>query len=83
MALDRPDVTLDVRGNICPYPLIEIKRALTRLQDAQLLEVLTDSEPTVRTTVPAFCERAGHHFTVTETGRQEWRVLIRRGARSM
>ena len=82
MDMAKADRTIDVQGQICPYPAIEIKLALKRLAEGQALEVLTDYEPTVRTTVPALCERAGYPFEVTEIRRNAWRVLIRKGRRS-
>ena len=83
MAFERIDRTVDVRGQLCPYPLIEIKLALKRLAQGQVLEVLTDYEPAVTTTVPAFCEKTGDSFEVVEIKRKNWRVLIQKGTRSI
>ena len=78
MALEKIDHTLDVRGELCPYPLIEIKVALKRLERGQVLEVLTDYEPTAKTTVPAFCAKTGYPFELTEAERNLWRVVIQK-----
>ncbi len=78
---DKVDRTVDVRGHICPYPLIELKVALKGIEPGMVLAVLTDSEPTVRTTVPAFCKKTGHSFEVNEVDRKFWRVLIKKSAR--
>lgn len=80
MAFEKTDHTLDVRGQICPYPLIEIREALRKLAQGQVLEVLTDYEPTVKTTVPAFCEKKGYPFKTVEVERKVWRVVIEKNA---
>lgn len=80
MAVDRIDRTIDVQGQICPYPFVEIKNALRELEQGQVLEVLTDYEPTVKTTIPSLCERKGHLFEVVETNGKAWRVFICKNA---
>lgn len=40
---------LDVRGKICPVPLLETKKKLQELKSGDVLEVLTDYEPATRT----------------------------------
>lgn len=40
---------LDVRGKMCPMPLLETKRKLEELKVGDVLEVLTDYEPATRT----------------------------------
>ncbi|MEW6365713.1 MAG: sulfurtransferase TusA family protein [Acidobacteriota bacterium] len=81
MDFDKIDRTVDVRGHICPYPLIELKVALKGIEPGMVLAVLTDSEPTVRTTVPAFCGKTGHLFEIAEVEKKFWRVLIKKRAR--
>ena len=79
MSLENADRSIDVRGEICPYPTIRIKETLKKLTPGQVLEVLTDYEPAVRITVPGFCFQAGHGFEVVELDRKSWRVRIRKG----
>ena len=81
MEFDRSDRTIDARGLICPYPIIEIKAALRILAEGQVLELLTDYEPAVRTTIPAFCRMAGYPYEVRAHERKSWRTLIRKSAR--
>jgi TusA-related sulfurtransferase len=80
MVVDRIDRTIDVQGQICPYPFVEIKKALKELEQGQVLEVLTDYEPTVKTTIPSLCERMGHFFKVATTNGKTWRVFINKNA---
>lgn len=72
-----PAKTIDVKGQICPYPLIETRNSLKGLAKGEVLEVLTDWEQTVVETVPNLCEKKGYPFEVkTEPG--YWRIFIRK-----
>ena len=71
------DAQADIRGQICPYTLIETRDSLKRLETGQVLEVLCDYEPAAKTTIPNFCEKKGYPLeTLEETGL--WRLYIKR-----
>ena len=72
---EKADRSIDVRGQICPYPTLAVRQAL-RSMDGQVLEVLIDYEPTVATTLPAFCRRAGFRMAVARAGGASWKVRI-------
>ena len=78
--MEKADFAIDVRGQICPYPLIMIKQAMEKMAVGQVLEVLTDYEPTVHTTIPGFCEKKGYPFEIREDGKNGWLALIRKSA---
>ncbi|MFQ5974860.1 MAG: sulfurtransferase TusA family protein [Candidatus Hydrothermarchaeales archaeon] len=42
-----PSETLDERGKICPYPLMETRDKLKEMAEGELLEVLVDHPPAV------------------------------------
>ena len=71
---------LDVRGEICPYPMMKASEALKKLSGGESLQVLTDHAPALSTipweaakhgyragTVPsdAFLEDLALHFSIT------------------
>lgn len=73
---------LDVRGEICPYPMMQTAQALKALSASEtVLEVLTDHPPALDT-IPAQAERLGFTATVEETGGSEWRVTLTRNGTS-
>jgi len=72
-------LVIDVRGQICPYPLIGIKEAMKKLAAGQVLAVRTDYEPTVHTTIPSFCEKKGYPFEIRESEKNSWLALIQKG----
>jgi tRNA 2-thiouridine synthesizing protein A len=69
---------LDVRGEICPYPMMRTVSALKRLSsDEGVLEVVTDHAPALET-IPTQAARLGFRTDIQETGASEWRILITR-----
>jgi TusA-related sulfurtransferase len=78
MALTKADRTIDVCGQICPYPQIIIKETLKKLKPGEVLEVKIDYEPTVRTTIPAFCNKKGYPFEIKQTDKQIWLAKIQK-----
>ncbi len=62
---------LDVRGEICPYPMLKAEQALKALPLGEVLEVMTDHPPALHT-VPRAAERLGFRTHVEETGPSEW-----------
>jgi tRNA 2-thiouridine synthesizing protein A len=70
--------SVDIRGQICPYTLIETRDALKGLVQGQVLEVICDYEPAVKTTIPNFCTKKGYPLETAEDGANLWRLYIER-----
>ena len=69
---------LDVRGEICPYPMMRTVSALKKLaMDESTLEVVTDHPPALET-IPTQAARLGFRTDIEETGASEWRIMITR-----
>ena len=69
---------LDVRGEICPYPMMRTVSALKKLPgDESALEVVTDHAPALET-IPTQAARLGFRTDIEETGASEWRITITR-----
>jgi TusA-related sulfurtransferase len=70
--------TLDVRGEICPYPMMRTVSALKGLSgDATELQVVTDHAPALET-IPTQAARLGFETRIEETGGSEWRLVLTR-----
>jgi TusA-related sulfurtransferase len=70
---------LDVRGEICPYPMMRTVTALKKLPaDERILEVITDHAPALDT-IPTQAARLGFRTEVDEVGGSEWRLVLTRG----
>jgi TusA-related sulfurtransferase len=69
---------LDVRGEICPYPMLKTVQALKKLKpDEAGLEVITDHSPALET-IPTQAVRLGFSAHIEETGSPEWRITLTR-----
>jgi tRNA 2-thiouridine synthesizing protein A len=74
---EEPALRLNTVGLICPYPALETQKALSRLEKGQVLEVITNNEPTAKKSIPILCERSGAVYRVIEED-DRWRILIRK-----
>ncbi|MCD6427356.1 MAG: sulfurtransferase TusA family protein [Caldisericaceae bacterium] len=73
------DKTIDERGEVCPVPDVDAKRAWKSMKPGEVLEVLIDY-PLSKERIPANAEKAGHKvLAIEETGPSEWRILIQIG----
>lgn len=69
---------LDVRGEICPYPMMKAVQALKRLKPNDSgLEVITDHAPALET-IPTQAVRLGYSSVIEETGSPEWTITLTR-----
>lgn len=76
----RPDgsLVLDVRGYVCPYPVIYTRKALARLPSGKLLEVITDNPPSCEN-VPKAAKEDGHEVVSVERVEEGvWRIVIKK-----
>jgi tRNA 2-thiouridine synthesizing protein A len=70
--------TLDVRGEICPYPMMMTVSALKKLSPGeQTLEVVTDHAPALDT-IPTQAARLGFETVIEEVAGSEWRLVLTR-----
>jgi len=69
--------SIDERGEVCPVPDVDAKRALAKMNSGEILEVLIDY-PLSKERIPANSIKDGHEvLSVEETGNSEWRILIK------
>ena len=72
---------LDVRGEICPYPMLKAVEAMKRLPDGETLEIITDHAPALES-IPTQAKRRRFAFDIQQTGNPEWRIILRREEKS-
>ena len=67
---------LDVRGEICPYPMLKTNKQLDEITpDIEQLDVITDHSPVLMTIPPQAIKR-GYSCEIEETVRGEWRIRL-------
>jgi tRNA 2-thiouridine synthesizing protein A len=72
----KPVRTVDVRGQICPYPIIETRKVLKEIKPGEVIEVITDNPPTAQETLPQLCTMKKMPFERAEVSPGVWRFRI-------
>jgi tRNA 2-thiouridine synthesizing protein A len=73
----KPTKSSDERGEVCPVPDVDAKRALAKMKSGEILEVLIDY-PLSKERIPANTTKDGDELlAIEETGNSEWRILIK------
>lgn len=70
---------LDVRGEICPYPMLRAVEALKKLPQGEALEVLTDHPPAL-STIPWEAAKLGYEARLEPAGQSEWKITLQKVA---
>ena len=66
---------LDVRGEICPYPMMKASEELQKLPSGESLQVLTDHAPAL-STIPWEAAKHGYRATIERIGSPEWLITL-------
>tara|TARA_B110000240_G_C13236953_1_gene341485 strand:- start:1 stop:243 length:243 start_codon:yes stop_codon:yes gene_type:complete len=67
---------LDVRGEICPYPMLKTNEALDGDHKGVVtIDVLTDHPPAL-STIPPQAMKRGYEVEIDELGSGEWRMRL-------
>ncbi len=70
---------LDVRGQLCPIPVIRTQSRIADLESGAILEIIC-TDPGAREDIPAWCRIHGHEvIAIDEAGDREIRIRIRVG----
>jgi len=73
------DRLLDLKGLLCPLPVVKAAEALKAMTPGQVLELLADDQG-VKADLPAFCKSAGHTFLGYAQEGRTVRAFIRKGS---
>lgn len=70
--------SVDVRGEVCPVPDVDTKRALKKMSAGEILEVLIDY-PMSKERIPENVKKDGHEvLAIEEIAPSEWKILIKK-----
>ena len=75
MESDVSIIELDVKGEICPAPLIKAMEAMKNAEIGQEIDMLTDFLPAVLTVTNAALKE-NWDIKIEKTGSQEWNVRL-------
>ena len=73
------DITesLDLRGEVCPYPDVKSKRKVKKMKSGEVLKLIIDY-PLSAERVPETMKSMGHEvLSVEKAGTSEWVILVK------
>lgn len=69
--------SMDLRGEVCPYPEVKSKRKIKKMKSGEVLEILIDY-PLSAERIPETMKSRGHEvLSVDKTGTAEWKILVK------
>lgn len=71
------EITVDCRGEICPVPLVETRKALRKAAPGDIVEVL-GTHPSSKTEIPMAVQALGLEILGIEEEGGEWKIRIKR-----
>ncbi len=77
--MERTITQVDVRGEVCPYPMLKAAEAMKRAKGEAAIEVLTDHAPAL-ITVPHQAKKLGFSAVIEDIGTAQWKIRLERTA---
>lgn len=71
------EVTVDCRGENCPVPLVETRKAIRKASPGDVIEVL-GTHPSSKKEIPMAVEALGLELVGIEEDGDSWKITIRR-----
>ncbi|MBI4732861.1 MAG: sulfurtransferase TusA family protein [Chloroflexi bacterium] len=69
--------TLDLKGLLCPMPIVKMAKAIKEIEVGQTLEAVA-TDPGVMADVPAWCRSTGHELVTLEKLDKQFHFVVRR-----
>ncbi len=66
---------LDVRGEVCPYPMMKAVEAMKKVEGEEGVIIITDHAPCLET-IPPQAARLGFQVAIEEVGSPEWKITL-------
>ncbi|MDR7418308.1 MAG: sulfurtransferase TusA family protein [Armatimonadota bacterium] len=72
-----PVMTLDLKGLLCPLPVVKIAQAVKKVNVGDLIEA-TATDPGVLADIPAWARTSGNEVVTMERGDKIIRFVVKR-----
>ncbi len=70
--------TLDVKGEVCPFPWVKAKKSLNKLQVGQALRIVGDHGPALKNIPRNFTDEGQTVLKAESTGEVDWEIVVRK-----
>ncbi|MFB0526309.1 MAG: sulfurtransferase TusA family protein [bacterium] len=71
------EIKVDVRGQTCPVPLVEMRKALRKASPGDIVEVIGDHPPSKKE-IPMAVKALGLELMEVQQEGEIWKIRIRR-----
>lgn len=71
------EIKVDVRGQTCPVPLVETRKALRKASPGDIVEVI-GTDPLSKKEIPMAVKALGLELIEVQEEEEGWRIRIRR-----
>jgi tRNA 2-thiouridine synthesizing protein A len=75
--LDKADKVLDLKGLLCPMPIVKMSRAIKDIQVGQTIEAFA-TDPGVMADIPAWARSTGNELVTLEKLDKQFHFVVRR-----
>jgi len=71
------EIEIDTRGETCPVPLVECRKALRKAEDGDEVTIL-GTHPASKKEIPMACKALGLEIIDIKEDDKEWKIKIRK-----
>ena len=72
-----PNLVLDLKGLLCPMPIVKMAKAIKDIQPGETLEGFA-TDPGVMADIPAWCRTTGNELVTLEKLDKQFHFIVRR-----
>ena len=70
--------TVDLKGEVCPFPWVKAKKALAKMEVGQILKVIVDHAPASKN-IPRYFEEEGQKIlSVDKINELDWQIIVKK-----
>lgn len=70
--------TVDLKGQVCPFPWVKSKKALAKMEVGQILKVIVDHAPASQN-IPRYFEEEGQRIlSVDKINELDWHIIVKK-----
>ncbi|UCH58423.1 MAG: sulfurtransferase TusA family protein [Anaerolineales bacterium] len=77
MSTQTTGMVLDLKGLLCPMPVIKLAKAIKDIPVGEIIEAFA-TDPGVMADIPAWCRTTGNELVTLEKNDKQFRFVVRR-----
>jgi tRNA 2-thiouridine synthesizing protein A len=74
---DKPALSLDFKGLLCPMPVVKLAQAIKQVQVGDLVEAIA-TDAGVMADIPAWARTSGHELVELEKREKDFRFVVKK-----